>query len=143
MVYAEEVNFWMTGKSSTDVWMERTKKQIVELGGAVKAEGFGSDDRGRAAFMLGFTIGADSFKIIWPVLQSQTGKALAARVQAATMLYHYIKSVCLYAVIVGARSAFFTHLMLPDGRIASQVADNELLELAPQIFLLSAGRKEG
>jgi hypothetical protein len=134
--YAEEVNFWQTGRSGSDVWMERGKRQIEELGGIVQAEGFGSDGYGRAAFMLVFSMEEDAFKIVWPVLQSKTGKVMAARVQAATMLYHYVKSVCLYAVVVGARSAFFSHLMLPDGRMASQVAGNELQMMAPSMFLL-------
>jgi len=134
--YAEDVNFWQTGRSSPDTWIERTKRQIEELGGKVLAEGFGSDAQSRAAFMLGFKIGEDTFKVIWPVLPSKTGKHNAARAQAATMLYHYIKSACLYAVVVGARSAFFSHLVLPDGRTASQVASTELAEVVPQMLLL-------
>jgi len=137
-IYAEDVNFWMTGRSSPDTWIERAKKQIAELGGKVMAEGFGSDAEGRSAFMLGFEMQGDSFKIVWPVLISQRGNTQAARIQAATMLYHYVKSVCLYAVIVGTRAAFFSHLMLPDGRTASQVANAELADVVPTMILLPA-----
>lgn len=135
---AEDVNFWQTGRSSPDVWIERSKKQIEELGGKVIAEGFGSDGEGRAAFMLGLKINGDSFKIVWPVLPSKTGKHQAARTQAATMLYHYVKSTCLYAVVVGARAAFFSHLMLPDGRMASQVASDDLAFTVPKMLLLKS-----
>jgi len=135
-IYAEDVNFWMTGRSSPDTWIERTKKQIEQLGGKVMAEGFGSDAESRSAFMLGFEMSGDSFKIVWPVLTSKRGNTLAARIQAATMLYHYVKSVCLYAVIVGTRAAFFSHLMLPDGRTASQVANAELADVVPTMLLL-------
>jgi len=137
-MYAESANFWMTGRSSPDVWIERAKKQIATLGCHVLAEGFGSDADGHAAYMLAFEARGDRFKIVWPVLPSKTRRETAARVQAATMLYHYVKSVCLFAVVVGTRSAFFAHLMLPDGRMASQVADpDELLTAIPQILLLS------
>jgi hypothetical protein len=135
-IYAEEVNFWQTSQSSPDKWLERTKRQIEELGGKVLAEGFGSNDEGKAAYMIGFEIEGDKFKIIWPVLPSKNKETIAARRQAATMLYHYIKSVCLYAVIVGARTAFFSHYLLPDGRTAGQIADNELLEAVPKMLLL-------
>lgn len=138
IVYAEEVNFWQTSDSSPDIWIERTKKQIEKLGGKITAKGFESDEQGRAAYMLGFSIESDTFKIVWPVLQSKTNKTRAVKIQAATMLYHYVKSMCLYAVIVSPRSAFFSHLVLPDGRMASQVADAELSEVVPQILLLSA-----
>jgi hypothetical protein len=138
IMYAEDVNFWQTGKSSPDVWIERAKKLIAALGCRVLAEGFGSDADGHAAYMLAFEARGDRFKIIWPVLPSKSGKEIAARVQAATMLYHYVKSVCLFAVVVGTRSAFFAHLMLSDGRMASQVADpDELLTTIPQMLLLS------
>jgi hypothetical protein len=138
MAYAEEVNYWQTGRSSPDTWIDRAKGQIEALGGKVLGEGFGSDASGRAAFMLAFGIKADSFKIIWPVLKSHRGNHQAARIQAATMLYHYIKSVCLYAVVAGPRAAFFPHLLLQDGRVASETANEEiaaLVSLTPRLML--------
>lgn len=135
-LYAEDVNFWQTGTSGSDVWMERTARQIAELGGKVVAEGFGSNSEGRASYMIGFRLGDDTFKLVWPVLPSKSGKVTAARIQAATSLYHYVKSVCLYAVVVGTRTAFFSHLLLPDGRIAAQVADDEIGEIVPTMLLL-------
>ena len=137
--YAEDVNFWLTGRSDPTRWIESTKRQIETLGGTVEAEAFGSDATGRAAFMVGFSIQNDRFKIVWPVLTSKRGQTSAARIQAATMLYHYVKSVCLYAIIVGARTAFLTHLVLPDGRTASQAADAELADAIPAMLLLSGG----
>ena len=55
--WAEDVNFLQTGRSSTDVWIERSKRQIRELGGKLLGEGFGSDAQGRAAFVLAFHVG--------------------------------------------------------------------------------------
>jgi hypothetical protein len=129
-MYADDLNYWQTSKSSPDVWIDRAKKQIEELGGKIEGEGFGMNGEGRAAFMIGFSIKGDAFKIIWPVMKSYKENERAARVQAATMLYHYVKGVALRAVVCGPRDAFFSHLMLPDGRVASQVAGDEILGLA-------------
>lgn len=135
MPYAEEVNYWQTSKSDPDNWMDKAKRQIEALGATIKAQGFGTAD-GKAAYMLAFEILGDSFKIIWPVLpQKYTGNERGAKVQAATMPYHYVKAVCLYAVVVGPKAAFFSHYLLPDGRMAHQVAGNELAEMTPRLLL--------
>lgn len=134
-MYAEKCNYWKTSKSDPDSWIEKTKTQLTSLGGTIKAQGFGHAD-GKMAYMLAFEIGADHFKVIWPVLRQEfIGGERAAKVQAATMLYHYVKAVCLYAVVVGPKTAFFSHYMLPDGRVASQVSGNELAEMAPRLLL--------
>jgi hypothetical protein len=129
-MYAEELNYWQTSKSSPDTWIDRAKRQIEDLGGKIEAEGFGMDRNGKAAFMLGFSIEGNAFKIIWPVMKSYKENDKAARVQAATMLYHYIKGVCLRAVVCGFKDAFFSHLMLSDGRTAGQIENEELKNLA-------------
>lgn len=128
-MFAEDLNYWQTSKSSPDVWVERSRRQLEELGAKIEAEGFGMDGKGRSAYMLGFSIQGDAFKIIWPVMKSNKENERAARVQAATMLYHYVKGVALRAVVCGTRDAFFSHILLPDGRVASQVVSDELLEL--------------
>lgn len=135
--YAEDLNFWKSGKSSPDAWIDRTKKQIISLGGSGIAEGFGADGTGRSAFMIGFTLQEERFSIVWPVMQSRCKDERAERIQAATTLYHYVKAVSLYSVVVGARSAFFSHLLLSDGRTANQVATPELLDRLPKLL---AGR---
>lgn len=132
---AEQANYWKTGKSSTEKFIDAAKRQLKTLGGEFRGEGFGSDGNGKAAFMLAFSIKGDDFKIIWPVLPSRTGDEKAARMQAATMLYHYIKAVCLYAVVVGPKTAFFSHYLLEDGRVAAQVSGYELAEMTPRLLL--------
>lgn len=141
--YAEDLNFWQTGQSSPDTWMERAKNQIRGLGGKIEGEGFGSDGQGRAAYMLGFSIEGSVFKVIWPVVRSKTNNEKATKIQAVTSLYHYVKITCLYAVVVGFRAAFFSHLMLPDGRTASQVADSEIIKLIPSMLLITDNREGG
>lgn len=129
--YAEDINhYWQTSSSSPDQWLERAKKLIVELEGSIVAEGYGSME-GHAAYMLAFKIGGDSFKVVWPVLPSRTGKTLAAKRQAATLLYHDIKAKAMTASVLGTRVAFFSYIMLADGRTASKLASPELLEEFP------------
>lgn len=135
--FAEDVNFWQTSKTSTDTWVDRAKRQIQEVGGKVLGDGFGSDADGRAAFMLAFECAGEKFKIVWPVLPTRSGNQSAARIQAATLLYHDVKNCCLRSEVFGVRAAFFSYLMLPDGRTAAQVASAELAEQVPHIFLLA------
>jgi hypothetical protein len=136
-MYAEEVgHYWKTSRSSPDVWVERAKKQIEKLGGTVLMEGFGNEPAtGRAAFALAFEIGEDRFRLVWPVLPSKTGDGRAAKVQAATMLYHDVKAKSISAKVLGARAAFFSYLMLPDGRTAAEASTPELLEAMPKLLM--------
>jgi len=133
---AEDVNYWQTSKSSPDTWVERAKKEILRAGGQVLAEGFVSDPRG-TAFMLAFTLEGDNFKMIWPVLEPKTGNLKAARIQAATALYHEVKAACVKAKFLGTRAAFFAYLQLPDGRTAFQVSTPELLDAMPRMLTAS------
>lgn len=133
--FAEDVNYWQTGRSSPDVWLARATEQIEAVGGKVLAEGFGKDASGHAAYMLAFQIGPDKFKIMWPVLPTKvSGKELAARIQAATLLYHDVKARCMTSKVLGTRAAFFTFLMLPGGRNATEVSAPELLAAMPKML---------
>ena len=140
-LYAEDVNYWKTGRSSPDTWMDKTKRQIERLGGQVLMEGFGSEPMtGRAAFMLAFEIGGDKFKVVWPVLSSKGGNEKAARIQAATMLYHDVKAKCISAAVLGVRAAFFSFLLLPDGRTTAEVSTPELMQVIPELFASTVPR---
>jgi len=132
--YAEDIgHYWQTGSSSPDTWIEKAKKQIEEVGGSINADAYGSMGS-RAAFMIAFSIGNDKFKVVFPVLDSRSGKTGAAKRQAATMLYHDIKAKCMVASVLGAKTAFFSYLMLPDGRTASEVATPELAQNFPLLL---------
>ena len=134
-LYAEDVNYWKTSKSSPDTWIDRTKRQIEHLSGQVLMEGFGSEPiTGRAAFMLAFEIGGDKFKAVWPVLPSKSGNEKAARIQAATMLYHDVKAKCISAAVLGVRAAFLSFLLLPDGRTTAEMSTPELAQAIPEMF---------
>lgn len=134
-LYAEDVgNYWKTGTRAPDAWIDLAKKEIGSAGGKVLSEAYGRDDTGRAAFMLEFAFASERFRAIWPVLKSRTNNEKAARIQAATMLYHDVKARCVSAKVLGTRAAFFSYLLLPDGRTAAQVAAPELVTLYPKLL---------
>lgn len=76
------------------------------------------------------------FKLMWPVLPSREGNVKAARIQAATMLYHDVKAKVVTAKVLGTRAAFFQYLLLPDGRSASEATTPELANQIPQLLAL-------
>ena len=135
--YAEKINYWKTSRSAPDLWIQRAKNQIEKFGGKILAEGFGANADGKAAYMIGFEMQGDKFKIIWPVLPSENNDEKAARIQAATMLYHDVKTKCLSATVLGAKSAFFAYLLLPDGRTAIEATVEELTKGIPHQILLA------
>ncbi len=139
--YAEDIgHYWQTGHSSPDIWLARATTQIEAIGGKVLREAFGRDCNGQAAFMLEFRIGQDTFKVVWPVLPTKSpGKDLAARIQAATLLYHDVKARCMTAAVLGTKTAFFSYLLLPDGRSAVEVAAPELIAAMPKLLTTKQG----
>lgn len=81
--------------------------------------------------MLAFRIQEQHFKVVWPVLSTHSGADMAARRQAATLLYHDIKAKAMTASVMGIKAAFFSYLALPDGRVASELVAPELREYFP------------
>lgn len=133
--YADEVNYFKTGTTAPDTWIDNAKKEISRAGGKVLSEAFGCDGDGRAAYLLEFAFGSEHFRAVWSVLPVRNPKdERAARIQAATMLYHDIKAKCVSAKVHGARAAFFQYLALPDGRTAAQLAAPELTEAWPKLL---------
>lgn len=135
-IYAEDINYFETStKTSSDGWLFKTKKLILDAGGSILMEGFGSESAsGRSAFILAFQLQGVKYKVIWPVLPSRHGKNLAAKIQAATMLYHDIKAKIMSAQVLGFQSAFFSYMLLPDGRTAVEASVPELLQGIPDLF---------
>jgi hypothetical protein len=134
-LHAEDVgHYWKTSRSSPDVWLDRARREIEKLDGVILREAFGSENSGRAAYMLEFELCGDVFRVVWPVLPSRTKNIKAAKVQAATLLYRDIKARCMSAKVKGARPAFFSYLLLPDGRTASQASAPELMHDVPEMI---------
>ena len=129
--YAEDIgHYWQTGQSSPDAWIARIRQVIEDLDGKVLAEGYGSVE-GHSAYMLAFRIKDNEFKVVWPVLPTKSGKIESAKRQAATLLYHDIKAKAMTASVLGTKIAFFSYLILPDGRAAGELASPELSEAFP------------
>lgn len=125
--YAEDLNYWKTGTSNPDTIMQNAKSEIESINGVINGEAFMKVGE-RSVYMLTFTIGDDLFKAAWPVLESRTGNLLAARRQAATMLYHDVKAKVVMAKVMGARVAFMPFLVLPSGRGAAEATNRELAD---------------
>jgi hypothetical protein len=138
--YAEDLNYWKSGTSAPDTWITRARAEIAAAGGRVNAEFFGADGDGRAMFVLEFTFPAapegERYQAKWPVLACRSPSAAnqrAARIQAATMLYHDVKSRCVAAKVLGVRPAFLTYLLLSDGRNAGEASAPELANQYPRL----------
>jgi hypothetical protein len=79
LIYAEDLNYWKSGQSSPDTWIDKAKREIAAAGGKVVSEAYGKDETGRAAFLLEFSFVGERFKAIWPVLKSRAGNERASR----------------------------------------------------------------
>lgn len=135
--YAESINYWQTSKKAPSAWIDEARGLIEGVGGRITQSMHGEDPiAGHEAYMLMFQIGDDYFKLIWPVLESKTGKHAEARVQAATMLYHDVKSKCVAAKVQGTRKAFFPYLLLDNGQAAGDMTTPELRLALESAFLL-------
>lgn len=140
---AENVgHYWKTSRTGIEGWQEKTERQIKAAGGKVTGEGIVRQGE-QAAIMVAFELGGDAFRLVWPVLHSNSGNRRAAQIQAATALYHDIKARCVRAKFVGSRPAFIDALLLPDGRTVSEASLPELMQDVPQLLggpvLLEAG----
>lgn len=134
--YAHELPCWKTGKSSPDVWIERAKEVITKLGGELLQEAFGASN-GRSAYMIRFQFGDETFRIVWPVLKTRMpSEDAAARVQAATLLYHDCKAKMVAAQVLGTRTAFFYALELPGGKVMAEIATPALMSSIPNVALI-------
>lgn len=140
-IYAEDVNYWKSGTSAPDTWIDKALKLIEEKGGTITATGYGHDAvSGRAAYMVGFDADGESFKVVWPVLESRNGDHAAARRQAATMLFHDVKAKMIAAQVLGFRVSFFQWIKLPSGAVAYQLTGPELEDQLPPLLTHAPGR---
>jgi hypothetical protein len=136
--YGEDVgNYWKTSEKAPDTWLDEAQELIKNIGGEILSFGFGSEPTtGKEAYMLTFHIEEHSYRIVWPVLPSKSTSKVAARRQAATFIYHDVKAKVSSAKVLGTRAAFFSYMMLPDGRTTTQATVEELTQGVPTIHLL-------
>lgn len=118
--YCDEVPYWKTSRTAPDTWIQKTVDLLRKLGASDISEAFGSS-AGRAAYILAFNFTADRFRVVWPVLPPRKPEdGAAARIQAATLLYHDCKAKAVAASVLGPRDAFIGALLLPDNRTVTE-----------------------
>lgn len=128
--YAETVNYWKSGSSSPDTWLDKCRHEISTAGGTVTGSAFMENGDG-AGFALLFTLAGEQYRINWPVLplrpnarrtatQQRTDER-AAKIQATTFMYHDIKARCMVVKIMRAAAAFLQYKLLPGGATAAEM----------------------
>lgn len=118
---AESMPYWKTSKSGVETWLDKTEKMITDVSGNVHTR-INGKSKGVEAIMFGFTIGADEFKILWPVLPVKNPKDKpSAQRQAATMLWHDTKARINRIKIFGPKITFFDYLVLDNGKSVSEI----------------------
>ena len=147
---AKDLPYWKTGKSSPESWVHKACQEIKRAGGAIYFCLPSAMQGGRIAHVIGFSrdvtslestfAPGDDFKLVWPVLAHDPGDVVNATRQAATMLYHDVKSRCVAARVFGARWAFTAELVLPDGRTAGQLSAPEMVAMLPKVAMLTDDR---
>jgi len=133
---AESVNYWKTGRSDPDTLLDRAERHIVDAGGTITARGLGMFV-GHEAVLLGFEIGGEAFRITWPVLPTRDDERAsrrAARIQAATFVYHDVKAKCLTARVLGWRTAMLPYLLTNNGRTVAELSSPELESCLPRLL---------
>lgn len=141
IIYAEDVgHYFKTSQSSPDTWLENTKKEIRAIGGVITGEMVGAMD-GQAGIMLEFKADDTQFRILYPILPTRKeSDAFAAKRQAATAMYHEVKALCVSAKFRGVKATFHSYILLPNGRIASQLTAPEIEDAIPLAYRLPSGR---
>jgi hypothetical protein len=135
-IYAEDVNYWKTGRSSPDEWLDKTRALIASVDGVVNRQAFAAEAGGQQAYLIEFTLADQAYKIVWPVLQTKSGKDwTAAKRQAATALYHDVKARVVTLKFLGARNAFFPFLVLDNGLPAAQLGEYQFAQRLPRLLL--------
>jgi len=127
MKYAEDLPYWKTGKSAERAITE-AKNAIENNKGKITSEGFFVRD-GQGLYFLEFTMDGDSFRFVEPVMKSRSGNDRSAKIQAAASLKHSIKARVNEAQRHGARRAFMSALLLPNGETLDQQSNDMLVKM--------------
>lgn len=135
-VYAEDCNYWKTSQTSPDTWLDQAKSLIIKAGGKILADGYINESSSRNVFMVKFSFGEQVFVASEFVLESIGKNVKAAKIQAATTLYHEIKARCVSMKRRGARWAFLQYLMLPDGQVVGHASNPELMDAWPKMLTI-------
>lgn len=132
--FAEDVNYWKSGRSAPDTIIDEVCEMIEDCGGEVTQRLMGKV-RQREAIRIQFELLDKTYLIVWPVLESRGGDTMAARRQATTFVKHDIKAKVMVCKVLGPERAFFDYLCLPDGRPVYEVSAIELAKQIPRLEL--------
>lgn len=149
IVYAQDVNYWRTGTTSPDKWIEKTKTEIKNVGGTIDGEAYMERD-GKRAYTLLFTMDGDPYRVTWPVLplkpnNRRTPAELraddqAAKIQATTFMFNDIKAKCMIVKVFGPQSTFLQYRVMPDGSTPNEQALLSGRVDLPTGFLIGGGQ---
>lgn len=134
---AEDVNYWRTGRSAVDSWIDKCCRLIDEVGGTIIQKGM-IWQNGDSVCLLAFSIDGESYRVGWPVLKTRAGDSddPAARIQAATFMYHDVKAKVMIAKVLGPRCAFIGNLMVTKNSTVGELNNLQLQKALPQLPLL-------
>lgn len=97
--------------------------------------------------MLSFDLDGIPHRIVWPVLpvrprKSKADLKRAARIQAATYIFHDVKAKCMIAKIMGVGAAFASFQLLPSGDTVAERGFRRLSVRLPSSLMLGSGTNE-
>ena len=136
MVNAEDVNYWRTGQRDPDTQLDRAAQLILDAGGVIVSRGLGMFG-GHESVLLGCGIGEEEYRICWPVLPTRTEHSKdrrAARIQAATFVYHDVKAKCMSAQVLGWRTAMLPYLLTSNGLTVAELGNEDLVRALPKLL---------
>lgn len=134
---AEDVNYWRTGSSAPDTWIDKCCKLIAEVDGALIQKGM-IWQSGRSVCLIVFSIGDDTYRVGWPVLTTRDGDSddRRARIQAATFMYHDVKAKVMTAKVLGPRCAFIGNLLVTKNSTIGELTHGQLQKSLPQLVAI-------
>ena len=137
MIEADRANYWRTGQRDPDTQLDRAACLIIDAGGVINSRGIGMFG-GNESVLLGYELDGESYRIVWPVLiprrPDKMSDRRAARIQAATFVYHDVKSKCMAAQVLGTRTAMLPYLLTANGRTMAELSNPELEKSLPRML---------
>lgn len=132
--WADTIPYFKTGQSSPDTWIQKAKEELSKAGAKDVCEAMLSTPD-RTTIGLAFRLNGETFRVVFPVLpRYYEGEDRAARIQAATLMYHDIKARCVSARVFGLRAAFIGNLLV-DGTTLGEMSSQAIAEHASALRL--------
>ncbi|MHC1733425.1 MAG: hypothetical protein AB9888_15510 [Bacteroidales bacterium] len=134
---AEYTNYWRSSRNPAEYWIDKAVAELKKIDATIKSQYFGDED-GKSAYVLTVSIEGNDYRIVWPVMPCEYASddnRKAARVQAATMIYHDIKARCISSQAIGIRTAFMPFLVVNNGKSLCELDTEEIVAYLPALFL--------